>query len=337
MRLQGMRDAVAERRRRPPSVRANGDASTRRRWHAFEHGPTIRRVAPMLELAEREVLPKLLRDRGRDPRCSAACTAPRGRRARPAPHPRARSTCSRPGATCTASTRARCRRDLAYETGTKLADALLAQRRRAARRRSGSSSGARRRCARRATTRARSSRCSASGRAGTPRRGGSTGLEVISLEELGRPRIDVTVRISGFFRDAFPHLVELLDEAVTLVAGLDEPVEQNFVRKHVLADVEELAGDWRARDRAHLRRAPGHLRDRHPAARGRQELARRRRPGRGLRGLGRPRLRPRARTAARRAAPCAASSRASTSRSRTSTRASTTCSTPATTSPSTAG
>jgi cobaltochelatase CobN len=71
------------------------------------------------------------------------------------------------------------------------------------------------------------------------------GLEVIGLEELGRPRVDVTVRISGFFRDAFPHLVELLDEAVVLVAGLDEPVERNYVRKHVLADVEGLAGDWR--------------------------------------------------------------------------------------------
>ena len=71
------------------------------------------------------------------------------------------------------------------------------------------------------------------------------GLEVIGLEELGRPRVDVTVRISGFFRDAFPHLVELLDEAVMLVAGLDEPVERNYVRKHVLADVEGLAGDWR--------------------------------------------------------------------------------------------
>ena len=71
------------------------------------------------------------------------------------------------------------------------------------------------------------------------------GLDAIPLEELGRPRIDVTVRISGFFRDAFPHLVDLLDDAVTLVAGLDEPVERNFVRKHVLADVDELAGDWR--------------------------------------------------------------------------------------------
>jgi cobaltochelatase CobN len=71
------------------------------------------------------------------------------------------------------------------------------------------------------------------------------GLDVIPLDELGRPRVDVTVRISGLFRDAFPHLVELLDEAVCLVAGLDEPVESNYVRKHVLADVEHLAGDWR--------------------------------------------------------------------------------------------
>ena len=57
-------------------------------------------------------------------------------------------------------------------------------------------------------------------------------LEVIDLDELGRPRIDVTVRISGFFRDAFPHVLALLDDAVQLVAALDEPVEQNFVRAH---------------------------------------------------------------------------------------------------------
>jgi cobaltochelatase CobN len=50
----------------------------------------------------------------------------------------------------------------------------------------------------------------------------------------------VTLRISGFFRDAFPALVTLLDDAVTLVAGLDEPLEQNYVRKHVLEDVERL-------------------------------------------------------------------------------------------------
>src|SRR3954464_11439459 len=64
-----------------------------------------------------------------------------------------------------------------------------------------------------------------------------TGLEPVPLDELGRPRIDVTVRISGFFRDAFPHVVTMLDDAVTLVAGLDEPDDQNYVKSHVDADV----------------------------------------------------------------------------------------------------
>jgi cobaltochelatase CobN len=64
-----------------------------------------------------------------------------------------------------------------------------------------------------------------------------TGLEPVPLEELGRPRIDVTVRISGFFRDAFPHVVTMLDDAVTLVATLDEPASDNFVKAHVDADV----------------------------------------------------------------------------------------------------
>ena len=63
------------------------------------------------------------------------------------------------------------------------------------------------------------------------------GLEVIDLEELGRPRIDVTVRISGFFRDAFPHVVTMLDDAVRLVADLDEPHILNFVRKHAQDDL----------------------------------------------------------------------------------------------------
>jgi cobaltochelatase CobN len=67
-----------------------------------------------------------------------------------------------------------------------------------------------------------------------------TGLEVIPLEELGRPRIDVTVRISGFFRDAFPNLISLMDEAFTTVANLDEPADMNFVKKH--ADEERRSG-----------------------------------------------------------------------------------------------
>jgi cobaltochelatase CobN len=71
-----------------------------------------------------------------------------------------------------------------------------------------------------------------------------TGVEVVPLADLGRPRVDVTVRISGFFRDAFPHVVALLDDAVGLVAGLDEPATANFVRAHASADVAEH-GDWR--------------------------------------------------------------------------------------------
>jgi cobaltochelatase CobN len=62
------------------------------------------------------------------------------------------------------------------------------------------------------------------------------GLEPIPLPELGRPRIDVTLRISGFFRDAFPNLVHLVDDAVALAAALDEPPEQNYVRAHGATD-----------------------------------------------------------------------------------------------------
>ena len=66
-----------------------------------------------------------------------------------------------------------------------------------------------------------------------------SGIELIPLEELGRPRIDVTVRISGFFRDAFPNLIYLLDQSVELAASLDEPPEQNFVVKHLREDLEQ--------------------------------------------------------------------------------------------------
>jgi len=71
-----------------------------------------------------------------------------------------------------------------------------------------------------------------------------TGFEVVPLDELGRPRIDVTVRISGFFRDAFPHVVALIDEAVRTVAELDESAAMNFVREHVKQDLA-LHGDLR--------------------------------------------------------------------------------------------
>ena len=76
-----------------------------------------------------------------------------------------------------------------------------------------------------------------------------TDLQAIPLDELGRPRIDVTVRISGFFRDAFPHVVAMLDDAVRLVAGLDEPAEQNFVRAHAEADLADHGDARRATTR----------------------------------------------------------------------------------------
>lgn len=66
------------------------------------------------------------------------------------------------------------------------------------------------------------------------------GFDIIPLEKLGRPRIDLTVRASGILRDNFPNCIELLDEAVQAVAMLDEPEEENFVRKHTL---EKLNGE----------------------------------------------------------------------------------------------
>jgi len=74
-------------------------------------------------------------------------------------------------------------------------------------------------------------------------------LAVVPLEELGRPRIDVTVRISGFFRDAFPHVVAMLDDAVRLVAALDEPDDTNYVRAHARADLAEHGDERRATTR----------------------------------------------------------------------------------------
>ena len=74
------------------------------------------------------------------------------------------------------------------------------------------------------------------------------GLEVIPVAELGRPRIDVTIRISGFFRDAFPNLINLLDQAVEMAASQDESPEENFILKHLR---EDLARDRSTSDSEH--------------------------------------------------------------------------------------
>ncbi len=69
------------------------------------------------------------------------------------------------------------------------------------------------------------------------------GLKIIDIEELNRPRIDVTIRTSGFFRDAFSNLMELLDQAARMVAALNEPAHKNFLAMHVRRDTEQFIRD----------------------------------------------------------------------------------------------
>ncbi|WP_292390481.1 cobaltochelatase subunit CobN [Methanosarcina sp. UBA5] len=67
------------------------------------------------------------------------------------------------------------------------------------------------------------------------------GFSVIPLEELGRPRIDVTIRVSGILRDNFPNCLEVIDEAIQAVASLNEPENMNYLRKHSLRMIEDGA------------------------------------------------------------------------------------------------
>ncbi|MDO5852560.1 MAG: cobaltochelatase subunit CobN [Thermoplasmata archaeon] len=84
-----------------------------------------------------------------------------------------------------------------------------------------------------------------------------TGVEPVPLEELGRPRIDVTVRITGLFRDAFPNLIALIDDAVKMVSSLDEADEDNALASNLRRDiVDAMAGGLtvdEARRRASVR------------------------------------------------------------------------------------
>jgi cobaltochelatase CobN len=65
-------------------------------------------------------------------------------------------------------------------------------------------------------------------------------LLVIPLEELKRPRIDVHLSICGFFRDMFPNVITLLNNAFALVSERDEPDEMNYVRMHSRENLEEM-------------------------------------------------------------------------------------------------
>ncbi len=69
------------------------------------------------------------------------------------------------------------------------------------------------------------------------------GAELVPLAEHGRPRVDVIITLSGIFRDLLPLQIKLLAEATFLAASADEPLEQNFIRKHALAYQAEHGGD----------------------------------------------------------------------------------------------
>jgi cobaltochelatase CobN len=78
-------------------------------------------------------------------------------------------------------------------------------------------------------------------------------FEIIPLIRLRRPRIDVMLRISGFFRDAFPDVISLLNAVVERVALLDEPLDQNPIRKRYLQEKQEWRSKGLDESKAHKR------------------------------------------------------------------------------------
>ncbi|MBT4700385.1 MAG: cobaltochelatase subunit CobN, partial [Rhodospirillaceae bacterium] len=82
-----------------------------------------------------------------------------------------------------------------------------------------------------------------------------TGFEVMPLDVLGRPRVDVVFRVSGFFRDSFPAQVNLIDSAVRAVAALDEPTDLNPLAAQVRTDANTFCGDGMNKDEAQRRAA----------------------------------------------------------------------------------
>jgi cobaltochelatase CobN len=78
-------------------------------------------------------------------------------------------------------------------------------------------------------------------------------FEVLPLSALGRPRVDVTLRISGFFRDAFPNLIDLFDQAVAAVADLDEPEDQNPLAARTFQEAETWRQQGLSEEQARVR------------------------------------------------------------------------------------
>ncbi len=80
-----------------------------------------------------------------------------------------------------------------------------------------------------------------------------TGFEVLPISVLGRPRVDVTLRVSGFFRDAFPALIDLVDSAARDVAELDEDEDENPLAARVHSDTAALIAGGLDKTTAHKR------------------------------------------------------------------------------------
>jgi cobaltochelatase CobN len=80
-----------------------------------------------------------------------------------------------------------------------------------------------------------------------------SGYEIIPLAKLGRPRVDVTLRISGFFRDAFPQQISLFDKAIRAIGALDEPADDNPIAARMRTDALALMRDGASEREAALR------------------------------------------------------------------------------------
>ena len=80
-----------------------------------------------------------------------------------------------------------------------------------------------------------------------------TGFEILPLSVLDRPRVDVTLRVSGFFRDAFPAQIDLVDSAARAVAALDEPAELNPLAAQVAEDKARLMQEGATEEEASRR------------------------------------------------------------------------------------
>ena len=65
-----------------------------------------------------------------------------------------------------------------------------------------------------------------------------TSFRIIPVSEMKHPRIDLTIRMSGILRDNFPNCVDLVDDAISAVAQLDEPDDDNYIRRHVREEME---------------------------------------------------------------------------------------------------